>query len=253
MAKKNRGQQGAQQQKGVSKPESFTHGMVSDLDPHFQLSGSYADAQNIRLTNSEGDTFTVENIEGNSLFVNLASFPISVNEGEGGGTTYADYKTFYDRGPDNISISNNQELSNRCSIVGHVSYANQLLLVIVGRFEWDRNNQNPISSTDGSSIENTEIDRTIFLLVDFDHEFKVKKVSDLRVCYNQGNPAQAQYPNLNMDLDTPIRMEHIVENDVISRVYWTDNKNPLRTLNIKQDRLDLINQNSLLVIYNQKI
>ena len=245
MAKKNRGQQGAQQQKGVSKPESFTHGMVSDLDPHFQLSGSYADAQNIRLTNSEGDTFTVENIEGNSLFVNLASFPISVNEGEGGGTTYADYKTFYDRGPDNISISNNQELSNRCSIVGHVSYANQLLLVIVGRFEWDRNNQNPISSTDGSSIENTEIDRTIFLLVDFDHEFKVKKVSDLRVCYNQGNPAQAQYPNLNMDLDTPIRMEHIVENDVISRVYWTDNKNPLRTLNIKQDRLDLINQNSL--------
>ena len=61
---------------GFSKPQGFTHGMVSDLDPHFQLKGSYADAQNIRLTNSEGDTFTVENIEGNSLFVDLSTFHI---------------------------------------------------------------------------------------------------------------------------------------------------------------------------------
>ena len=71
MAKKNKPDQRTPSRQGVSKPESFTHGMVSDLDPHFQLEGSYSDAQNIRLTNAEGDTFTVENINGNSLFIDL--------------------------------------------------------------------------------------------------------------------------------------------------------------------------------------
>jgi len=236
MAKKNRQGQAPPQQKGVSAPESFTHGMVSDLDPHFQLSGSYSDAKNIRLTNSEGDTFTVENIEGNSLFVDLANYPIYAEYPDPDGPISANnYPTFYDRGPFNNPMSSNLKIDNRCSIVGHVSYANQLLLMLVGRFEWDRNYPNPISSTVAStetnySDENTEIDRTIFLLVDFDHEFKVKKVTDLRVCYNTSG---FQYPDLGMDIDTPVRMEHIVENERISRVYWTDNKNPLRTLNIK--------------------
>jgi len=238
MAKKNRqGGPSQQQQKGVSAPESFTHGMVSDLDPHFQLSGSYSDAQNIRLTNSEGDTFTVENIEGNSLFVDLSTYPIYSENVLSDGTVdiLNNYPTFYDRGPSNSPLSDNIGIANRCSIVGHISYANQLLLMIVGRFEWDRNFGSPISSTvpnnSGSySAENTEIDRTIFLLVDFDHEMKVKKVTDLRVCYNTSG---FQYPDLGMDLDTPVRMEHIIENERISRIYWTDNKNPLRTLNIK--------------------
>ena len=60
MAKKKENKQ------GFTEPQGFTHGMISDVDPHFQLTGSYSDAQNIRLTNSEGSTFTVENIEGNS-------------------------------------------------------------------------------------------------------------------------------------------------------------------------------------------
>ena len=37
--------------KGYTEPQGFTHGMISDVDPHFQLKGSYSDAQNIRLTN----------------------------------------------------------------------------------------------------------------------------------------------------------------------------------------------------------
>ena len=238
MAKKNREEEELRSgQQGVSAPESFTHGMVSDLDPHFQLSGSYSDAQNIRLTNSEGDTFTVENIEGNSLFVDLANYPIYSEYLQADGLSVdTNYPTFFDRGPANNPLSDNLKIDNRCSIVGHVSYANQLLLMLVGRFEWDRNYPNPISSTldpsdNGYSSENTEIDRTIFLLVDFDHELNVKKVTDLRVCYTTSG---YQYPDLNMDLDNPVRIEHIVENADISRIYWTDNKNPLRTLNIKR-------------------
>ncbi len=121
-------------------------------------------------------------------------------------------------------IRTNYKIDNRCSIVGHVSYADQLLLVIVGRFDWESNNN--------QSATVNPTDRTIFLLVDFDHNFKVKKITDLMVCYTASG---SNYPDLNMDLDVPIRMEHIVENDSISRVYWTDNKNPLRTFNIKDD------------------
>ena len=241
MAKKDKKKQADDlAKKGLSQPQGFTHGMISDLDPHFQLKGSYSDAKNIRLTNAEGDTFTVENIEGNSLFVDLATFPISVNAGEGSSADISDYPTFYDRGSDGVDVTNNLKLDNRASIVGHVSYANQMLLMIVARFEWDR-------GYDGSSSNpfSSEKDRTIFLMVDFDKEFKVSKVSDLRVCYSEGSPAAAQYPDLGMDLDNPVRIEHIIENDCISRIYWTDNKNPLRTLNVKQERLDLLSKESL--------
>ena len=180
MAKKSKKQQDHEvEKKGLSQPQGFTHGMISDLDPHFQLKGSYSDAKNIRLTNAEGDAFTVENIEGNSLFVDLADFSISVNAGEGGNADASDYATFYDRGPDGTTMTNNLELSNRASIVGHVSYANQMLLMIVARFAYDR-------GYDGSSSTpfESQKDRTIFLMVDFNEDFRVIKVSDLRVCYS---------------------------------------------------------------------
>ena len=119
---------------GQSAPEGFTQGMVSDLDPRFQLKGSYADAQNIRLTNSEGDTFTVENIEGNSLFVDLADYPIH----QANNMENSAYPTFYDRGP-NHDLYQNPKIDNRCSIVGSVNYANTIILVLVGRFDYIRN------------------------------------------------------------------------------------------------------------------
>jgi len=245
MAKKQKQQSSVSQDAGLSKAESFTHGMISDLDPHFQIKGSYSDAQNIRLTNSEGDTFTVENIEGNSLFIDLANTYIHTPDDQFQlGKTYP---TFFDRGP-SLTIETNLELSNRCSIVGHVSYANQLLLMIVGRFEWDRmggTTSDPISSlATGATYtnRNTQIDRTIFLLLDFDHEFRCRKVTDLRVCYTTSGD---QYPDLGMHIDNPVRLEHIIENEQISRIYWTDNKNPLRTLNLKQEKLNFLEVNAL--------
>ena len=235
MAKKTKPEASPQEENvGLSQPEGFTHGMISDLDPHFQLKGSYTDAQNIRLTNSEGDTFTVENIEGNSLFVDLANYPISIPEDQG---TNNNYPTFYDRGSDTSILTNNLELSNRCSIVGSYSYANQMLLMIVGRFEYERNwPDDPIAS---AAI------RTIFLLVDFSKDFLVTKVTDLRVCYEGPAVAKKEYPDLGMELDVGVRIEAIIENSCISRIYWTDNLNPLRTLNIKQPRLDLLTTESL--------
>ena len=235
MAKKTKPEASSQEENvGLSQPEGFTHGMISDLDPHFQLKGSYTDAQNIRLTNSEGDTFTVENIEGNSLFVDLANYPISIPEDQG---VNNNYPTFYDRGDNTATLTSNLELSNRCSIVGSYSYANQMLLMIVGRFEYERNWPNtPIAAT---------ANRTIFLLVDFSKDFLVTKVTDLRVGYEGPSLEKKEYPDLGMELDGGVRIEAIIENSCISRIYWTDNLNPLRTLNIKQPRLDLLTIESL--------
>lgn len=221
---------------GFSKAQGFTHGMVSDLDPHFQLKGSYADAQNIRLTNSEGDTFTVENIEGNSLFVDLANYPISIMEDQG---INNNYPTFYDRGP-NLDATTNLKIENRCSIVGHVSYADQILLIIVGKFQYDRNNV--FSGGNPADILLENADRTIFLLVDFNKDFEVTKITDLRVCYSTSSQ---NYPDLGMKQDIPVRIETMIENHCISRIYWTDNVNSLKTLNIKQPRLDLLTIESL--------
>ena len=98
-----------ERQDSFTKPQGFTHGMVSDVDPHFQLEGSYTDAMNIRLTNSDGHTFTVENIEGNSLFVDLATYPKVLPEDQGGDsilstTSGLGYPTFQDHGPNGNNL-----------------------------------------------------------------------------------------------------------------------------------------------------
>lgn len=48
-----------------------------------------------------------------------------------------------------------------------------------------------------------------------------------------------------MDPNIKCRVEGITENDCISRIYWTDNKNPLRTLNIRGKNLEDLNPDEL--------
>jgi hypothetical protein len=55
----------------VSAAQGFTGGMVSDPDPRYQIKGSYRDALNVRLINDDGESFSIENIEGNKKFFNL--------------------------------------------------------------------------------------------------------------------------------------------------------------------------------------
>ncbi len=74
--------------------------------------------------------------------------------------------------------------------------------------------------------------RTVFYLIDFDDQGEVIKCTDLQIAYTAGGGNK--YPNLNMDPLIKCRVEGIIENEGISRVYWTDNKNPLRTLNLKR-------------------
>lgn len=231
-------------------PQGFTHGMVSDPDPRFQLEGSYSDAMNVRLTNNKGDGFTIENIDGNSKFIDLGELQKQVHtqsKGILGKTTngstdifseiYWDKTNFLANGNEVGSYYPSEgafpftdldspisgyplDLSNRASIVGYTSYADTIFLIIVARFEY----------INDSGIISAEIaNRTIFLSVKFNKDLKVTSVTDHAVCYSKEG---GNYPDLNMDIDNQCRVEHMVENSCISRVYWTDNKNQLRTLNL---------------------
>ena len=254
------------QQKQTSKAQSFTHGMVSDSDPRFQIKGSYSDALNIRLTNEEGDTFTVENIEGNRVFIDLYAVSnqnYQDNAGgilgtrpdiDGSGSAMNYFSEIYwdetntDTNGDSVGVNfpgpNNPggggaidgvypfvdidpqltSLENKSSIVGYTTFGNEMILIIVSRYEhYIKPNGSP-----GDKVA----DRTIFLRIRYDKDMNVESVHDLGVCYSY---EYDNYPDLNMDLDTPVKVEALVENECITRIYWTDNKNPLRTLNINQE------------------
>ena len=43
-----------------SSPKGFSKGLVTDVDPRYQLEGSYRDAMNVKLVNTDGTTFTTD-------------------------------------------------------------------------------------------------------------------------------------------------------------------------------------------------
>ena len=207
--------------KPVSQPQAFTGGMVSDANPRFQPKGSYRDALNIRIINDEGNTFSVENIEGNKKFLDLTDIDIfkdpktldSNNNEVGPGTPTGGLSTFN---------------SHDASIVGHYSYSSNVIFIVlktVSNYDWDA------------------VTETIFLDVKFNANLEVESVTDLYVCYDHQNVSR--YPRLNMRLDHPVRVEGLIENECISRIYWTDNINPLRSLNINQRGKNLLSPDVL--------
>jgi len=291
------------QKKQVSKPQGFTHGLVSDPDPRFQIKGSYTDALNIRLTNDTGDTFTVENIKGNTLLIDLfgvqfqsyidavgvssgiletrpdiqnsantpgastlifseiyadpktiinnqevgSNFPSPQNPSPGSGpdltltnqTGYQGLFPFFEPGtlPETITNVDSFESiarKNHSNIVGYVSVGKELILIIVVATVKE-------IKPDLTAIDNPTT-RTVFLRLTIDDENKVESVEDLLVSYSFLN---GNYPDLNMNIDNPVRVEAIVENESITRIYWTDNKNPLRTLNTRQSGKNLLPPSSL--------
>ena len=51
----------------TSELNTFVKGMIKDIDPHYQDKGSYRDAKNARIISHRSKTFTIENIQGNSI------------------------------------------------------------------------------------------------------------------------------------------------------------------------------------------
>lgn len=57
--------------KSTKKPNSFSKGMKSDLDPNVITSDSYKSAINARLVNNEDNSFTLKSAEGNSSLIDF--------------------------------------------------------------------------------------------------------------------------------------------------------------------------------------
>lgn len=222
-----------------STPKGFSKGLISDVDPRYQIEGSYRDAMNIKLVSSEGSTFTIENINGNKKVVDLheidKTFPASYL-GDGTQTSSVPLSYFASTGSEPyVSTSTGKESMNgAANIVGHYSFRNQLFIIVCGYIFYGNSN---------GSQEQGDF-RTAFFLLDFDSEGEIKKCIDLRAAYNPVSGVN-QYPNLNMDPLIKCRVEGVIENDSISRVYWTDNKNPLRTLSLYDEDMHTMDPGEL--------
>ena len=205
-----------------SKPTGFSKGLITDTDPRFQIEGSYRDAMNIKLINSDGATFTIENINGNKKVLDLDTIVKHRTDVAGGGTLPSPLSVFKPFADDTIyTVGQNVKTRGSANIVGSYSFKSQLFLIVCGYIGYD--------VSWGSQSEGDF--RTVFYLIDFDDQGEVIKCTDLQIAYTAGGGNK--YPNLNMDPLIKCRVEGIIENEGISRVYWTDNKNPLRTLNLK--------------------
>tara|TARA_R110000796_G_scaffold72775_3_gene164124 strand:- start:3286 stop:9060 length:5775 start_codon:yes stop_codon:yes gene_type:complete len=189
-----------------SQPSGFFKGMVSDVDPRLQPKSTYRDARNIKLINTSGNSLTIENEDGNKLAVDLAAL-------------YPNYEydptaiEYFSESKDGITDS---PLDFAGNIVGHYSFKNQLLLIICGIF---------------SDSVNDKDFRTQFLLLEFTPKGNFRTSTDLRVCYDN----VGEVPNLKMDPLVSCSVAGIVENECITRVYWTDNMNSLRSFSLKAD------------------
>lgn len=58
--------------KSTKKPNTFSKGMQTDLDPNLASSESYKSAFNARLMTKEDNSFVLKSAEGNSLVKDLS-------------------------------------------------------------------------------------------------------------------------------------------------------------------------------------
>jgi hypothetical protein len=205
-----------------SKPTTFSKGMISDNDQRYQEEGSYRDAQNIQLINKDGATFTVENINGNIQKIDLVNPSVTIEN-------TPEFDTYWTGGTINFPFQNpvfSQVAGFYSNIVGHYSYNNTLLLIIVG--------------LNDESVDMTDF-KTIFLTLEFDNEGNIDKIVDLKVAWEEseynGNVVTNSHPNLNMAPNVSVKVEGIIENECLNRIYFTDNINPLRTINLRSKTL----------------
>jgi len=274
MAKK---QEQKNSNKHISQAQGFTGGMITDPDPRYQPKGSYRDALNVRLSNENQSTFTIENIEGNRKMFNLndicqQTHDPGLTEGilgtrvitKAGATSAGDKFSEIYMHP-STTDSNGNEVGDffpspnngqigptfsgvipfiGTSVTGPFTTAESFEVSIVGYHSYNNNVIFVIVKPHVDFPTDPDKSQTIFLDVKFDNNLRIEMVYDLMVCYDHVG-ANNRYPDLNMKVDTPIRMEGIIENECISRIFWTDNVNPLRSLNLGKSGLNRLSPDVL--------
>ena len=192
---------------------TFHKGMQKDLGNTMPQDGFYTHAENIRITTSgaPGETAIVVNVKGNKEVLNLKFEVI---------------QTTYVQGLDGIHRSLEVSLGVLdCEYVGHTFIRDTLIIFSSVRYR--------------NAFENNGISGTYFRGTSTIHAINLNNLSDITLIYENND--------LKFKAFNPINAIGRFESSDIQRVYFTDNKNPVRSINIADpnvkdltiDQLDL--------------
>lgn len=198
---------------------SFYKGMQKDLGNTMPQEGLYTHAENVRVTTSggPGESAILVNVKGNKQVLDL-KFTVSTS------TIIPELDKFGRlTGKQIVHTSIHGELP--CEFLGYTVIRNTLIIFsnvrYMGAF--------PTNALGGVGFSGTNAIHTV----------ELDDLSTPTLIYDN--------KNLNFRLSHPIKAIGRYESEAIQRIYFTDNKNPVRSLNIKDpniknltvDKLDL--------------
>lgn len=187
---------------------TFEKGMQKDLGATVPQQGSYTHAENIRIVSDGdvGESAVVVSVNGNKQVVNLEY-------------TYENLiqLTWDQPGAEEGGSQSEVTFSKTTpKIIGYVQLQNNLILFTVVEAN-DLSERGVIYKIDTSQFPT------------IDQYGSFSPVIDYEIIYES--------TDLNFSLEYPIQAVGRYETENIQRVYWTDNLNPVRTINILQENL----------------
>ena len=208
---------------------SFQGGMVKDLDKSLVSKESYLDAHNFRLTTSSGEsTGAFENIEGNNNIATTVAPSATLNVGDvyvvvKGTATYRSVNYTLGQyftaitdgtgftGTGSLVINANQIAPAGMYVAGHAVLRDWIVLFLT--------NNTSATPTTGHSM-----------IVKFKVTSSTETVADYSVLYD--DTANNTAFRLRFSLANPINAIGTYESETIQKVYWCDNYNNIRYVNI---------------------
>jgi hypothetical protein len=268
----------------LGNPKTFSKGIVTDPHPNMQPDGSYRDATNIRIINKSGNTFTVENINGNQLVETIPCAPkvlrysldATAAPGSGGNSdgfqigedytttltldgsnatfnfTFTTLTNFYSdlqtaletlggntyvvsAGPGGVSIYNASIPNNDVVIsFNAVTFNSGSNTQYASSTDWLPSATQSKASCNLTVVGHFSFNDTLYIYTtdridpDYGHIWKVTAQNDgtnIATAFTYGE-------KLQFNVNNRIEARGIVENNCITRLVWTDNKNKLRTISI---------------------
>jgi len=202
---------------------SFSGGMLKDLGSTIPQNSSYVDAQNIRIItdgSSENNSGVVVDVKGNTYAIDLQyQLPTGIYAGEepsGGGEPNQPGGT--DAGEGTTVVGGNRITERTTTvnvkIIGHCIIRNSIITFGIAY---------GIGDLEG-------INYSVIHKLDINYSTEGEGVL---------GPVQVIYASdeLNFNEAYPIQTVGRYETENIQRVYWTDNLNPVRTINILQENV----------------
>jgi len=192
---------------------TFEKGMQKDLGATVPQPGSYTHAENIRIISDGdvGENAIAVSVNGNKQVVHIQYSYEVPNEIQQEGNE--------DASEGGQSSSGTTVLQAPCKIIGYTTIRNTL--ITFSKVTGIGAQSSLIHATDLSTLpDSVEIQTGVSVTTN-------APTDNTELIYESYD--------LNFSLNNPIQAIGIYESENIQRIYWTDNINPVRTLNIKDD------------------